>query len=50
VVSLFAAFIGSPEVAGVALMPAAMLIAAMFFTSTYFSFRDCFEAPPEETP
>jgi hypothetical protein len=50
VVSLFAGFIGSPEVAGVALMPAAMLIAAMFFTSTYFSFRDCFEAPPEETP
>ena len=49
-VSLFAGFIGSPEVAGVALMPAAMLIAAMFFTSTYFSFRDCFEAPPEETP
>lgn len=49
VVSLFAGFIGSPEVAGVALMPAALLIAAMFFTSTYFSFRDCFEAPPEET-
>jgi len=49
-VSLFAGLIGSPEVAGIALMPAAMLIAAMFFTSTYFSFRDCFEAPPEETP
>jgi len=50
VVSLFAGFIGSPEVAGVALMPAAMLIAAMIYTSTNFSFRDCFEAPPEETP
>lgn len=50
VVSLFAGFIGSPEVAGIALMPAALLIAAMFFTSTYFSFRDCFEAPTEETP
>jgi hypothetical protein len=49
-VSLFAGLIGSPEVAGVALMPAAMLIAAMFFTSTYFSFRDCFDSPPEETP
>jgi hypothetical protein len=49
-VSLFAGLIGSPEVAGVALMPAAMLIAAMFFTSTYFSYRDCFDSPPEETP
>ena len=50
VVSLFAGLIGNPEVAGLALMPAAMLIAAMFFTSTYFSFRDCFDTHAEETP
>jgi len=48
VVSLFAGLIGSPEVAGLVLMPAAMLIAAMFFTSTYFSFRDCFDTSVEE--
>ncbi len=50
VVSLFAGLIGSPEVAGLVLMPAALLVAAMFFTSTYFSFRDCFETSAEETP
>ena len=49
VVSLFAGLIGSPEVAGVVLLPAAMLVAAMFFTSTYFSFRDCFDASTEVT-
>ncbi len=43
VVSVFAALIGSPQVAGLVLLPASMLIAAMFFTSTYFSFRDCFD-------
>ena len=40
----------SAIVAGLALMPAAMLIAAMFFTSTYFSFRDCFDTSTEEAP
>jgi hypothetical protein len=50
VVSLFAALIGSPEVAGIALLPAAMLIAAMFFTSTYFTVRECFEATEGESP
>jgi hypothetical protein len=49
VVSLFAGLIGSPEVAGLVLLPAAMLVAAMFFTSTYFSFRDCFDTSTDET-
>jgi hypothetical protein len=36
---------------GLVLLPAlGLLIAAMFFTSTYFSFRDCFETTMEETP
>ena len=27
---------------GVVLLPGTLMIAAMIFTSTYFSFRDCF--------
>jgi hypothetical protein len=27
------------------LMPGALLMAAMFFTSVYFSVKDCFELP-----
>lgn len=50
VVSLTAGIIGNPDLAGLALMPIALLVAAMFFTSTYFSFRDCFEHPQEDTP
>lgn len=48
-VALLAALVGSPEDAGAAMFPVAMLIAAMFFTSIYFTFEDCFssqEAPP----
>lgn len=43
VVSVFAALIGKPQVVGVTLLPVSMMIAAMFFTSTYFTFRDCFD-------
>ena len=49
-VSLFAGLLGSPEVAGLVLLPAAMLVAAMFFTSTYFSFRDCFDTSADGAP
>ena len=34
-------------VAGVVLVPGTLMIAAMIFTSTYFSFRDCFLTEPE---
>ncbi|MFO1192416.1 MAG: BPSS1780 family membrane protein [Rhodoferax sp.] len=50
VVSLTAGIVGNPDLAGLALMPIALLVAAMFFTSTYFSFRDCFEPPQEDAP
>lgn len=51
VISLFAALIGKPQVAGVTLLPVSMMIAAMFFTSTYFTFRDCFDTGTgEKTP
>jgi hypothetical protein len=51
VITVFAALIGSPQVVGVAMVPAALLMAAMFFTSIYYTFRDSFSAdeatPPE---
>ncbi len=55
VVTTFAVLIGSPQVVGVAMVPAALLMAAMFFTSIFFTFRDSFvsetEAPPTgDTP
>ncbi|MFO1246170.1 MAG: BPSS1780 family membrane protein [Ramlibacter sp.] len=47
VISSFAALIGNPQVVGVAMVPAALLMAAMFFTSVYFTFRDSFVAEPD---
>ncbi len=49
-VALVAAIIGSPEAVTDIMFPMAMLMAAMFFTSIYFSFRDCFEDTREGTP
>jgi hypothetical protein len=43
VVALVSALLGSPEAVSGIMFPLAMLMAAMFFTSIYFSFRDCFE-------
>ena len=45
-----ASLIGSPEFAAAAMVPVALLMAAMFFTSIYFTVRDCFVTPEEETP
>lgn len=50
VLAAIAAITGSAELIAVLMFPAAMLMAAMFFTSIYFTFCDCFEATPEETP
>jgi hypothetical protein len=44
---VFAALIGSPQVVGVAMVPGRLLMAAMFFTSVYFTFRDSFVAEPD---
>jgi hypothetical protein len=41
-----ATLMGNTELAGDLLFPAMMLLAAMFFCSLYFTFRDSFEAPP----
>ena len=44
VVAIIAAQAGSPELATSVMFPAAMMMAAMFFTSIYFTFEDCFDA------
>jgi hypothetical protein len=52
-VTLVATLLGSPEFAGMAMLPAAMLMVAMFFCSIYFTFRDSFtsdQAEPEQRP
>jgi len=33
---------GDGELASMTLLPAMLMLAAMFFCSVYFSFRDCF--------
>lgn len=40
--------IGGPEVARAVMMPTALLMAAMFSTSIYFTFLDSFDATPDE--
>ncbi len=59
VVSLAAGLVAGPKAAATLLMPVALLMAAMFSTSLYFTFRDSFEEPvittddtptPGETP
>lgn len=50
VVTTIAALLGSADVVTALLFPLAMLMAAMFFTSIYFTFRDSFELPPGDTP
>lgn len=40
--SIIATVLGSPALAAAGMLPLSLMVAAMFFTSTYFSFRDCF--------
>ncbi len=51
VLTTLAALLGSPSVLLVGWFPAAMLLLAMFFSSIYFTFRDCFidDAPLPST-
>jgi hypothetical protein len=50
VVTTLAALVGNAAVASIMMVPAALLMAAMFFTSLYFTFRDSFEADTEPQP
>jgi hypothetical protein len=47
VFGLVGALLGGPAMARAVMMPLALLIAAMFSTSIYFTFRDCFVATPD---
>jgi hypothetical protein len=49
--TLITGMLTSPETAATMVMPTALLMAAMFSTSLYFTFRDSFDASPDdETP
>ena len=50
VVATLGSLTGDISVVGAIMMPAMMLIAAMFFTSLHFTFIDNFEIPTGETP
>ena len=43
-ITTLAALIGGPNAAGVAMFPTALLLAAMFFTSIYFTFQSTFDS------
>lgn len=43
VLSLLGLLLGSPEMVGAIMLPSALLLAAMFFSSLYFTFRDSFD-------
>lgn len=47
VFGLLGALVGGPTMARAVMMPTALLMAAMFSTSIYFTFVDCFVATPE---
>jgi hypothetical protein len=49
-VAILATLLSDPGLAGAIMLPAALLLAAMFFSSLYFTFVDSFETPPGETP
>jgi len=48
-ITALSALLGSPDVAGMLLFPALLLVASMFFTSLYFTYRDSFNAAPDTT-
>ncbi len=47
VFGLLGGMFGGPEMARAVMMPTALLMAAMFSTSIYFTFLDCFLATPD---
>jgi hypothetical protein len=42
IITLLSGLIGEGDFAALTLLPAMLMLAAMFFCSTYFSFKDCF--------
>jgi hypothetical protein len=50
VVMLVAGLVGSADFAAAAMVPLMLLLASMFFTSMYFTVRDCFVTDETEAP
>ncbi len=48
--TIVAALFDSPQLAAAAMVPVALIMATMFFTSIFFTFRDSFVAEPTDTP
>jgi len=48
--SMLSALFDNPNLAGTLLFPALLLVASMFFTSLYFTYRDNFEMPGGSLP
>ena len=42
IITLIGSLLGDGEFASMALLPAMLMLASMFFSSTYYSFKDCF--------
>lgn len=49
-VAILVSLLGSPALINAIMFPAGLALATMFFTSFYFTFRDCFEAPAKTEP
>lgn len=47
-VAMLASIVGSPELTGAIMFPATLILAAMFFTSLYFTFEGTFTSAPQE--
>jgi len=44
VITLISGIVGDGDFAAMALLPAMLMLASMFFCSTYYSYRDCFSS------
>lgn len=49
-VAILVGLLGNPGLINAVLFPVGLALAAMFFTSFYFTYRDCFDAPTDEIP
>ena len=50
IVALSTSLLGNPAVAATIMLPLSLVLAAMFFSSVYGTFRDCFVQEPTEQP
>jgi len=50
IVALSTSLLGSPALAATVMLPLSLVLAAMFFSSVYGTFRDCFVQEPPEQP